>query len=239
MTLPDLPPRVSGRTRFASCLAGVVVLFCTLSVSAADSPVSPAEQRVFLDDHLQGVASPAVLRYRFNQTGTLDKPFDGDVVLTIKAKDRDNRVVEVAYLSGERKVTLPAVESAKANPVILYFLEQDVREMHRRLGGSENYFRRRIRLAFADGAEVHPASVVVDGRTIAADEVVIRPFVDDPMKAKLGPFEGKSYAFVLSDQVPGGVVRLQSRVAAPATGPAPATAGPLLEDVLSFDKVAK
>jgi len=233
----DLRLRASGLRRLATCLTGIVLLFGAPPVAMAQTPVSPAEQRVFLDDHLRGIASSAVLRYRFAQTGTLDKAFDGDVVLTIEAKDRDTRAVEVAYLSGERRVILPAVESAKANPVILYFLEQDVREMHRRLGGSENYFRRRIRLAFAEGAEVRPASVVVDGRTIAADEVVIRPFVDDPMKAKLGPFEGKSYAFVLSDQVPGGVVRLQSRVAAPANGAA--ATGPLLEDVLSFDKVAK
>ena len=160
----------------------------------------------------------------------------------MKKNGRDARTVEVSFLTGERKITLPVVEDAKANPVILYFLEQDVREMHRRLGGSENYFRRRIRLALAESAEVHPVQAVVDGKQIAASEVVIRPFVDDPMKAKLGPFENKSYAFTISDQVPGGVVQLRSRVTsdAAAHGSSAAKEGaPLLEEILSLEKTGK
>ena len=175
-----------------------------------------------------------MLRYRFRQSGSLDKAFDGPVVLTITPKSGDHRAVDVAYLDGERKVALPAVDDARANPVILYFLEQDVRDMHRRLGGSENYFRRRIRLAFADGAEVRPASMLLDGKSVETTEVTIRPFVGDPMKAKLGAFEYKSYTFALSERVPGQVLRLRS-VVDDGTAPVGAGKGPLLEDVLQFE----
>ncbi len=220
-------------------LAGIV---CAPALHAAEKAISEAEQKVFLDDHLRGVAAPTVVRYQFKKAGTLDKNFDDAVMLTIKPNGHATRTVEVSYLTGEHKVTLPVVEDAKANPVILYFLEQDVREMHRRLGGSESYFRKRIRLAMAESADVHPVPVVVNGKHIAASEVVIRPFVNDPMKAKLGLFENKSYAFTFSDQVPGGVVQLRSRVTADAAAGAETAAkdrAPLLEEILSFEKVGK
>ncbi len=231
------------RSLSVACMLGLsnALLLCVALGAHAADEISAAERKVFLDDHLRALGTSAVLRYRYAQTGTLDKNFDDAVVLTVRPKGRDTRSVEVSYLTGERKVTLPSLDNVKANPVILYFLEQEVRELHRRLGGSENYFRRRIRLAFADNAEIRPASAVVDGRQVAASEVVIRPFADDPMKARLGAFATKSYAFTLSDQVPGGVVQLRSRVVKEATaGDAGADdAAPLLEDVLSFEKLAK
>lgn len=219
-----------------------LLLICAPASPAAESAISEAEQKVFLDDHLRSVSAPGVVRYQFKKTGTLEKNFDDAVTLTIKPNGRAARTVEVSYLTGEHKVLLPVVEDAKANPVILYFLEQDVREMHSRLGGSENYFRRRIRLALAETAQVRPLSVVVNGKEVAASEVVIRPYVDDPMTARLGPFVNKSYAFTLSDQVPGGVVQLRSRVGndAATEGAAAAKEGTLLlEEMLSFEKTAQ
>lgn len=206
---------------------------------ASERPVSDAEKKIFVDDHLATAGRSRVLRYRFRQSGSLDKAFDGPVVLTITPKAGDHRAVDVAYLDGERRVTLPAVEDARANPVILYFLEQDVRDMHRRLGGSENYFRRRIRLAFAEGAEVRPASMLVDGKAVDAVEVTIRPFVGDPMKAKLGAFENKAYTFALSERVPGQVLRLRSVVTEDAAVPAGSGKGPLLEEVLQFENAGQ
>lgn len=227
----------------SALLAAVVALpLSTVAMAdptpaAADRPISEAERKIFLDDHLDGVGASRELRYRYRQTGSLDKAYDGPVVLTISPKKGDRRAVAVAYLDGEHKVALPALDDARANPVILYFLEQDVRDMHRRLGGSENYFRRRIRLAFAEGAEVRPASVMLGGKAVEATEVVIRPFVDDPMKAKLGAFENKSYAFALSDRVPGQVLRLRSLVGDDAGGTD--GKGPLLEEVLLFENAVR
>ncbi|MEO8936455.1 MAG: hypothetical protein ABI277_19200 [Burkholderiaceae bacterium] len=210
------------------------------AAAAGELPISEAEKKIFLDEHFDGIGAAHVLRYHYRQSGSLDQPFDGPVVLTIKPKRSGRRAVDVSYLDGAHKVLLPAVDDAKANPVILYFLEQDVRDMHRRLGGSENYFRRRIRLAFAEGAQLRPASVELGGKMVEATEVVIRPFVGDPMKGKLGPYENKTYAFAMSDRVPGQVLRLRSSVTGDAPGPAASTGeAPLLEDVLMFENAAR
>ena len=229
-------------TRILSCsFVLTITLIGASPLHAADEKYSQAEQQLFLADHLRDIRKSAVLQYDFKKTGTLEKNFQDTVLLTVKPDTGKGRGAEVAYLNGERKVTLPPMEDAKGNPVILYFLERDVREMHMRLGGSENYFRRRIRLAFAEAAEVRPVTVSFEGKNIVAREVLIRPFQNDPMKGKLQKFENKAYAFTLSDQVPGGVYRLRSWLAdtAEKVGANPDDSALPLDEILSFQRMRK
>lgn len=232
---------MNAATRKALC--GLVLTIGVIganSLHAADVEFSQAEQQLFLADHLHGIGKSAVLLYDFRKTGTLEKSFQDTVVLSVKSDSAKGRGVEVGFLNGERKVSLPAMEDAKGNPVILYFLERDVREMHMRLGGSENYFRRRIRLAFAEAAEVLPVTVSFEGKDIVASEVTIHPFQNDPMQAKLQKFENKAYAFTLSDQVPGGVYRLRSWLADAGKEAANRDEGSLLlDETLTFQRVRR
>lgn len=202
---------------------------------AADRGISVAEQRVFLDDQLRGVRTPSVLRYAFKRSGVPSDSFEDRVVLRVDPHKSGKRSADVSYLSGEHRITLPALDDVKANPIILYFLEQDVRDMHRRLGGSENYFRRRIRLALAESADVTAVTARVDGKPVSAIEVAVRPFVGDPLQDRLGPYVAKRYAFTLSDRVPGGVIELRTSVPAAPSATTTDGAPPSLEDRLSFE----
>jgi hypothetical protein len=209
---------------------------------AADNTYSPAEQKVFLDDHMRSLKPPEMLQYDFKKTGSLEQAFEDKVLLSVKSSsDGKHKAANVSYLSGDRKLDLPATEDVQGNPVILYFLEQDVREMHRRTGGKENYFRKRIRMALAEAAAVRPVAVKINGREIAANEVRIQPYLNDPMRVKFSNFENKIYVFILCDQVPGSVYELRTRV----DDPTPAADGdqaeklPLIEETLTFSKLDK
>ena len=208
---------------------------------AADT-FSQAEQKVFLDDHMRGLKPSEVLQYDFKKTGSLEQAFEDKVLLSVKSSgDGKHKAVDVAYLSGDRKLNLPPAEDVQGNPVILYFLEQDVREMHRRTGGKENYFRKRIRMALAEAADVRPVAVKINGKEIAASEVRIQPYLNDPMRAKFTNFENKVYVFILCDQVPGSVYELRARVddATSAGKGEQAEKLPLIEETLTFSKLNK
>ena len=100
---------------------------------------------------------------------------------------------------------LPEVEEAEGNPVILYFLERDIREMQRLTKGQPNYFRKRIRMAIYQGAPIREVSLPYRGKTVAAREISIAPYLDDPTRARFEKLANKQYVFMLSDAVPGGV----------------------------------
>lgn len=214
---------------FTPMLLAVAVV--TGSVAHAGDEISAAEQRVFLDQHLHNIRAAAALQYSFTQKGAEKDSFTDQVVLKVGAGAPDKRELKVDFLSGPRKLQLATVEGGTGNPVILYFLERDIRDMHDRLGGQEAFFRKRIRLALAERATVKPVKLSFAGRMVEGNEVTIKPYVDDPLKDRLRQFVTKTYVFTLSDAIPGGVHELRTHV--DAAGGTPAE--PALDTVLKLD----
>lgn len=204
---------------------------------APSKPISAVEQRVFLDDHLANLAKTADVEYSFKRSGTLGDNFEDKVVLHVRDGGKQKgRLASADFLSGKSTLKLPEIPNPQGNPVVLYFLERDVREMERITKGKQYFFRKRVRLALADASQVKAVTVRFEGRDIKADEVRVQPYLDDPvMKARAEKYEKKAYIFTLSNQVPGGVYQIQTTVASP-DGKADA---PLVDETMTFAKLRK
>ena len=114
--------------------------------------------------------------------------------------------------------------------MVLYFLERDIREMSRLTKGQANYFRKRIRMAVYQGAQIKDVSLPYRGKTVAAREISIEPYLDDPLRARFEKLANKQYVFTLSDAVPGGVYAVRTRIAADTAGAAPLIVEEMLID---------
>jgi hypothetical protein len=204
---------------------------------APSKPISAVEQRVFLDNHLANLAKTADVEYSFKRSGTLGDNFEDKVVLHVRGSGKQKgRVASADFLSGNSTLHLPEVQNPQGNPVVLYFLERDVREMERITKGKQYFFRKRVRLALADADQIKPVTVLFEGREIKADEVRVQPYLNDPvMQARAEKYEKKTYIFTLSSQVPGGVYQIQTTVASP-DGKADA---PLIDETMTFAKLRK
>ena len=189
--------------------------------------ISPAETLLFLDSHLGGVSPPAKLRYRFAEMikGAPERKSELELSLQAKA-DGGCCAVTADEAGGPAFVVLPPIEEAKSNPVILYFLERDIRQMQTLTGGQPNYFRRLIRLALAQAAPPRETTVRYRGRDVSAREILVTPYRDDPRRAQYPPLAAKTYRFVLAGDVPGGVFLIGTLV------PAEAGSGPPLAQAL-------
>ena len=174
--------------------------------------------------HLANLPDKAAVSYDYAKTGTLEPAFEDRVKLQVE-KTAGGRRTHVDYLSGKEALVLPDIDGANGNPVILSFLERDVREMERRTGGKSNYFRKRVRLALAESAQIEPVTMDVQGRQVEALRISIRPYQNDPMQARFPAFTGKIYTFTISKQVPGMVYEMRTEVRDPH---APAQAPPLV-----------
>jgi hypothetical protein len=112
----------------------------------------------------------------------------------------------------KRSGSMPEVDGGLSNPALMCFLERDIAEMERLTGGKAAYFRKRIRLALSEGPAAKPVKVSFGGKTVDAQEYRITPYSNDPNKQKFPKYVGKTYIFVLSDAVPGGIYRVDSQI---------------------------
>jgi hypothetical protein len=211
-------------------------------VAETEQPISDAEKLLFMTDHLKNVNEPAVIQYNFKRDGQLEAAFDDQVKMELK-KSSSGKTAAVTFLTGERKAAeLQPVDSATGNPVLLGFLERDLVEMKRLTGGATAYFRKRIRLALVDKAEVKPTTFTYDGKEIKGHEISVRPFIDDPMKQKMEKYVNKNYVFVLSDQVPGGIYQIRTAIPAAGKiegGKGNASSMSMIEEIMTLGKQTK
>lgn len=210
-------------------LAGILAAAAVAAHAAED--YSPAERALFMTNHLSSTKPPATLRYSFAHSGSEDEAFQDKVAVKLKAAPGGKCcAAEAEFLTGTRRLSLPEVEQAEGNPAVLYFLERDIREMNRLTKGQQNYFRKRIRMAVYQGATVQDVTVSYRGKDVAAREIRITPYVDDPLRVRFEKYASKTYVFTLSDAVPGGVYAIRTRVAG-ATPEAP----PLIAEEMVLD----
>lgn len=224
-------------TRRPLMFATLLALSLSLSASPARAETdkqdfSPAERLLFMSRHLDNVKLPATLRYRFTQSGTAEPGVQGAASVSVKAMAGGKGCCQASgsFLSGEREVNLPPLDAAEGNPVVMYFLENDIRTMNRLTKGSQTYFRKRLRMAIYSGATVQPVRLQWQGREVDGQEIVLRPYTDDPNAFRFAKYVGKEYRFLLSQAVPGGVYAIRTFV-----GPEAGSTEPVLREELLIE----
>ena len=208
----------------------LAVLLLPLAAHAADEKdFSPAEKLLFMADQLGALRLPATLKYGFRKSGSLEEGFEDKVAVAVSAgPDGKCCAGRGEFLTGARKLPMPDVEGATGNPVLMYFLEREVREMQRLTKGSQSHFRKQIRMAIYGGATLREVSLSYRGKEVKGQEVLIAPYLDDPNRPKFEKLALKEYRFWLSDAVPGGVFGIRARVPGATADAAPL----LLEELL-------
>lgn len=213
-------------------LLAALVLLAAAPLRAADD-FSPAEKAIFMTPHLANVKPPATLRYTYVKRGSIEPGFEDEVKVLLTPKpDRSCCVAKAEFLSAERRLALPEVEAAEGNPVVLYFLERDIREMNRLTKGQSAYFRKRIRMAVYQGAEIRDLTLPYAGKTVAARQITIAPYLDDPLRERFKNLWNKRYVFTLAEAVPGGVYAMRASALGEAGAP------PLIEEELVIEGAA-
>ncbi|CAN5920716.1 hypothetical protein BH11PSE8_BH11PSE8_40930 [soil metagenome] len=221
-------------TRVALGLAACFTSLMAIAPAFAADDFSPAEKALFMENQLAKLRPPMALHYSFRKSGSMEENFDDkiDVALTPQA-DGSCCTATPQFFTGARQVRQPEVEVTQGNPVILYFLERDIREMERLTKGKSNYFRKRIRMAVYQGATIRDLTLPYRGKPVAVREIAISPYLDDPNRPRYDKLAVKQYQFLMSDAVPGGLYGIRTRI-----GAAAADAPPLIAEDMLIDGAA-
>lgn len=220
------------------CSVVLIAAALTLNALPARSEEPPkefsaAEKALFMTPQFGQIHPPTTLHYQFRHAGSLEPGFDDKVSITLKSLAGGGCCDATGdFLSGEHKVALPPVEGATGNPVTLFFLDRDVREMQRLTTGKSAYFRKRIRMAVFQGAQQRNVTMRYRGKPVSGQEFTLTPYTDDPNHARFEQYVNKRYVFTLSDAVPGTIYAIHTSVADVGKG---ADAPPLLTDQLLID----
>ena len=184
-------------------------------------PLSPAQVALFMTPHMKNIEHPETLQYSFTRDGA--SGFTDTVSERITSVHPDgSKAVSFEFFTGERRKPFPGVDDFSGNPLLMVFLENDVNTMRDTLGVSATYFRNRVREAMVDRATVAATTYTLDGKPVAAQEVTVQPFAGDQRFDRLPTVQAKTYRFILSDAVPGGLAEISTAMPADAAQDIPA-----------------
>jgi len=202
-------------------------------LAAVDEPppeLNQAQTLVFMGDHLQQIAEGKTVVYDFTRRMTGQPEQHDEIRMTVtKVRDDALRNLSFEFLSGPDRIAFPPAEGYRGNPIPVQFLERDIRDMAQATGNSPAYFRNRIRKAFRD-PQIEKTRLAIDGVELDTVEITVVPFKADKNVAQFEGYADKQYRFAYSDQIPGGLVSIQTRMAG--------ASGAILEEALSYSRIA-
>ncbi|MFQ1700775.1 hypothetical protein ACJ5NV_09275 [Loktanella agnita] len=185
------------------------------------TPLRAAEtyDLIFKTGTLDDVAVEAGLTYDRTVTLATDPAYGarntGEVALIFAPDD----VAALRFVQGAQHRNLGQFPVSTGNPVIMYFVETVLRDMAGQAGGSPFYIRNRLKEALLEVVPIEDMMVPYEGGQVAAKQITLRPFEDDPNRAKMGIYGDLSLRFVMSDDVPGWYVSLSAMAPGGADDP--------------------
>jgi hypothetical protein len=204
------------KRHFIISLLAAVLIAPALSTATEGSPpasLNEAQKLFFYKDHLKGVPKGSLLDYDFKSVTKDAESFTDHI--EIKVTDvvgEGKRDLEFNFLSGEHHINFTPAKAYSGNPIMIHFLERDIAQMAKDTGGSNGFFRNRIRDSFKSPSAVREVKFQFNGASLEGTEIIVTPFVANPYADNFKLYVNKRYEFIFSDQIPGGVYRIHTQV---------------------------
>ena len=195
-------------------LGAVLLALASPTVSAGETP----QKLLFDTPYLTELKLPSSLSYTYRHDADdpklFGKPFTDTIAVDLSKPSNAQHAnsVSMRIFTGPRARKLGPNVDMKGNPIIMIFLERDLWEMKRRVGGEPIYYRNKIRRALREAATVEKVEVSFEGKTVPGHKVSITPFADETANRRMEKYLKKRYEFTVADAVPGGFYKVRSSV---------------------------
>lgn len=192
-------------------LTGWLVAATTL-VSAAPG-FSEINNVLFDAAHLDNIHQPGVVTYQYSKESVVDDSREDTIKMAVSnIRNTGRRDLAFEFFTGQHKRPYEAMENQRGNGVFVLFLEFDVHEMKRLTGGEWRYFQRKLRWAFAEGADKKDVDINYNGKTVKGTQYIVQPYINDPKNSRYKLYAGKYYIFTLSEEIPGEIYQVRTVV---------------------------
>lgn len=190
----------------AACLA-----FC-FAVTA--SPVFAAEtyDLIFKNGTLSDLSKDQTLEYdrvvSVPNNPEMSENQTGMVKLSFEADD----MARLTFFQGEKYRKLGAFPATVGNPIVMYFVETVTRDVAQNAGGSPFYIRNRVKDSLIQFAEIVSLDTIYGDREIGAQQITLRPFLNDKNRERMRGYADLALTFTMSEDVPGWYHSLVAKV---------------------------
>ncbi len=195
-----------------------IVFGVTLAGSAGAGEPETVSSLLFDKPYLTAVEPDTTLVYDFTRTSSDEAKYGRGLSDTIRLDvlkdetDSSKRTAHLHIYSGPRARNIGPIPRTSGNPAIMVLLEQDTYDFKRHLGGMPAYFRNKIRKAMRDDAKIEETRIEHNGREISGHRITLLPFKDDPNMQRVPEYQDTIYEFIVSDEIPGGIVSISSTI---------------------------
>lgn len=197
-------------------LLGLAAAAPVLAAADTPPPLSEAQILLFETPHLAVLRPPLRLDYAFLREEEGREPVRDLIRLHIRAGEEEGRRdVQAEFLTGERAIQYPVARGFRGNPLLLFALDRDARELSAATGGSTSWFRNRIRQALVAAPPPRRTTLPFQGQEVAAQEITLLPFAGE---ARARRYQDRRFTFVLAEAVPGWIHAIRTELPAGAGG---------------------
>lgn len=182
----------------------------------------PASEELFRADVLDGIAAKTEIGYAHDRmvlrTEGLRPVEGGTAMVVLGTADDGIRAAQVRMGSGEALRVVGTFPASSGNPLLPIMLESSARAMSTITGGSPFYIRNRMKEALAAADQVNDITIEVGGAEVAAREIILRPFLNDAKRDRMGNFAEMTLRFVMAEAATGGFVLFEADTPPAADG---------------------
>ncbi|MFK7859912.1 MAG: hypothetical protein AB8B64_13875 [Granulosicoccus sp.] len=192
-------------------ISTLIAILLMAGQSNAFDKLTEAQTRIYNHGHLANTSEGEVLSYSYSSQDDALPGVKDEASVAITATHEDGRRdVQVDFLSDERYLPLPPFSGYRGNPVIIAMLEHIAQSISAQTGGGALYFRNRIRDALAsEDVKLEELKISYKDSEFDATRITFYPFVEDEHLSANELVRQSRFRIELSDDVPGGVVKVE------------------------------
>ena len=193
----------------------LTVSACSGAAAAVAADPPKATDIIFEHKHLANLEPGKQIDYRFSRIVSdaklLGEPFADDITLKIvTGKPTGEKDVDLQIYTGERARDLQKIPNVTINPVFIVYFKLAVSTLSSLTGEKTGYLQDRFSTGLKDKSKIEPVKVAYNGKTIDAYRITMSPYTDDRDAKKMQGYERAEFTMIVSDQVPGEIVQMNS-----------------------------
>ncbi|MBK9077857.1 MAG: hypothetical protein IPL91_01365 [Hyphomicrobium sp.] len=197
---------------FKSLLASAAAAFLAASLvttaAAATEDSKKATALLFETPHLASVPAGTKFVYTDERVPSneklLGKGFTDEITVDVESDAAAGKKNVVVHLyTGERARDPQRITEMDGNPMLVVFLDNAVGRFQQFAGGDRAYLKHKFSKSIGDESTLTPVKISYNGSEVDGYRVQVKPFENDPARAKMRGFEVAEFSIVISEKIPG------------------------------------